>query len=102
MAVGDARQHGQQIAQAVAPVAIFAKGHPGQVEGAAGDRAHVVVEHEPFQPDRLEPLQMFGKMLRHPAAVNPHQQVDALVDTRRVDARPGRPAVPAGICAASS
>ena len=87
VAVGDAGEHGQQVAQAVAPVAVFAKGDPGQVEGPAGDGADVVIEHEPFQADGLELLQVFGEVLGHPAAVDPHEQVDALVDAGGIDDR---------------
>ena len=86
MPVGHAGEHRQQVAQAVAPVAIFAERDPGQIEGAAGDGADVVIEHEPFQADRLEPFQMLRKVLRHPAAVDPEQQVEPLVDIGRVDA----------------
>jgi hypothetical protein len=69
--VGDAGQDGQQVAQAVAVLAVFAESHPRQVERPAGDGADVVVQHEPLQADGLELLQVFGEVLRHPAAVDP-------------------------------
>ena len=53
MAVGHTGEDGEEVAQAVAPITIFAECHPWQVKRAAGDGAHVVVEHVPFQADGL-------------------------------------------------
>ena len=84
MAIGDAGQYRQQVAEAVAPVAVFAERHPGQVVRPARDRAHVVIEHKPFKTNSLELLEVLGKVLWHPAAVDPHQQIESLVDAQRI------------------
>jgi hypothetical protein len=85
MAVGQAGQDRQQVAQAVAPVAVLAERHPGQVEWPAGDRADVVIQHVPLQPEALEALELLREVLGHPAAVDPHKRVESLVDADRID-----------------
>jgi len=76
--VGQAGQHCQKVAQGIAVVAKLAKRDVRQIEWAAGDSAHVVIEHVPFQAHRFEPLQVFGEVRRNPTAIDPHEQVDPL------------------------
>ena len=83
--VGHAGEDSQEVAQAVTPVAILPESDPGQIEGPAGDGADIVVEHEPLEPYRLEFFQVLGKMLGHPAAVDPQEQIDPLVNPGRAN-----------------
>jgi len=80
MPVGNPGEDGKQVSQAVAPVAVFPECHPRQVEGAAGDGADIVIQHEPFQPDGFQFLKVLGKVGSHPATVHPQQQVQPFMD----------------------
>jgi hypothetical protein len=44
-----------------------------------------MIKHEPLEANGLELFQVLGEVLGHPAAVDPHQEVDTLVHAGRAD-----------------